>query len=138
MNPDIFHAHLDKCEQCREHPFNLCKEGAGLLREAATGLPPRAPPRMQNIPIHTELGTEIRNAFVGPPGTVMVATDFSALEMKVAAMMGATEGKFVCAECGCETNTSMEKPCTACGSVKVVLLSLVEQLFGENWRECFK
>jgi hypothetical protein len=24
---DLFHDHLDECEQCREHPFDLCPEG---------------------------------------------------------------------------------------------------------------
>jgi hypothetical protein len=28
---DNFHAHLDVCEQCREHPFDLCRTGADLL-----------------------------------------------------------------------------------------------------------
>lgn len=32
---DRFHAHLDICRQCREHPFNLCREGGQLL--IATG-----------------------------------------------------------------------------------------------------
>ena len=31
-----FHAHLDICSQCRDHPFNLCSAGAILLKEAAT------------------------------------------------------------------------------------------------------
>ncbi len=26
-----FHQHLDECEQCRNHPFSLCKEGQELL-----------------------------------------------------------------------------------------------------------
>jgi hypothetical protein len=26
-----FHAHLDECEQCRNHPFELCSKGAQLL-----------------------------------------------------------------------------------------------------------
>jgi hypothetical protein len=142
-NPDIFHAHLDECAQCREHPFDLCSAGAVLLRVAAEGLPPTGrlntrEPRLQNIPIRTELGKEIRSAFTGPPGSVMMGTDFSALEMRIAAAFNTKEGTFVCAECGCETNTSMEKPCVACGSVKVVLLSMVETLFGKNWRDCFR
>ena len=33
---DKFHAHLDICEQCREHPFDLCREGSRLLEEAAS------------------------------------------------------------------------------------------------------
>ena len=31
-----YHAHLDKCAQCRNHPFNLCPVGAKLL----TTVPP--------------------------------------------------------------------------------------------------
>lgn len=30
-----FHAHLDECEQCRNHPFDLCGLGAVLLILAA-------------------------------------------------------------------------------------------------------
>ena len=172
MSADIFHAHLDVCQQCREHPFDLCKEGAVLLREAAEGLPPREPrqpgktfnfapdhyggpiqfmgpplpsfflhkrePRPQSIPIRTEVGKEIRKAFTGSEPEVLLDADYSEVEKRLLAAFSGTHGKFVCAECGCETNTSMEKPCVACGSVKVVLLSLAEQLFGKNWRECFK
>ena len=32
-----FHAHLDVCYQCEHHPFGLCRTGARLLKEAATG-----------------------------------------------------------------------------------------------------
>lgn len=32
-----FHAHLDVCSQCERHPFDLCPEGARLLKYAATG-----------------------------------------------------------------------------------------------------
>ena len=31
---DMFHAHLDICSQCENHPFDLCPIGAMLLREA--------------------------------------------------------------------------------------------------------
>jgi hypothetical protein len=33
---ELFHAHLDTCTQCREHPFELCPIGAPLLKAAAT------------------------------------------------------------------------------------------------------
>lgn len=32
---DEFHEHLDRCDQCRNHPFDLCKEGESLLKKAA-------------------------------------------------------------------------------------------------------
>ena len=145
MGIDEFHAHLDACKQCREHPFDLCVVGGRLLVESAGPSRPfsmssrvATEPALQNIPIRTELGKQIREAFTGPPGSVMVATDFSAVEMRVAAALNAGAGNYVCAECGCETNTSMQKPCTACGSIRVVTLSVVENLFGKNWRDCFK
>lgn len=35
-----FHAHLEACKQCEDHPFQLCQVGERLLREAvAAGLP---------------------------------------------------------------------------------------------------
>jgi len=30
-----FHAHLDVCPQCEQHPFDLCSTGARLLKQAA-------------------------------------------------------------------------------------------------------
>lgn len=32
---DKFHEHLDVCEQCRKHPFQLCRTGELLLKTAA-------------------------------------------------------------------------------------------------------
>ncbi len=40
---DRFHQHLDECERCREHPFDLCKIGVSLIQKAAQSdlvLPP--------------------------------------------------------------------------------------------------
>jgi hypothetical protein len=31
---DEFHAHLDVCDQCQDHPFSLCATGASLIRAA--------------------------------------------------------------------------------------------------------
>jgi hypothetical protein len=43
MTPDKwpFHKHLDKCEQCREHPFNLCPIGAFLLITTCQAIVPK-------------------------------------------------------------------------------------------------
>lgn len=46
-----FHAHLETCTQCREHPFDLCDDGAALLGDSAVlsftvpPVPPATPPR---------------------------------------------------------------------------------------------
>lgn len=41
QQPDdnVFHQHLDKCERCRNQPFNLCPVGDIMLRKAVQDLP---------------------------------------------------------------------------------------------------
>lgn len=42
---DRFHAHLDECAQCRQHPFALCGVGDSLLRATAADAVVPEPPK---------------------------------------------------------------------------------------------
>jgi DNA polymerase-1 len=59
---------------------------------AATGRLSSSGPNLQNIPVRTELGRRIRKAFVAPAGMVLLACDYSQIELRIMAHLSADKG----------------------------------------------
>ena len=61
------------------------------LTIAQTGRLSSAEPNLQNIPVKTEIGKKIREAFVADKGKIFVSADYSQFELRLAAAMAGDE-----------------------------------------------
>ena len=67
---------------------------------AATGRLSSTDPNLQNIPIRTQTGAEIRKGFVPAPGFVFLTADYSQIELRILAHLAADEGLIEAFESG--------------------------------------
>ncbi len=71
---------------------------------AATGRLSSSDPNLQNIPVRTEEGRRIRQAFVAPPGWRLLAADYSQIELRIMAHLSGDPGLQAAFESGADVH----------------------------------
>ncbi|MFV1973043.1 MAG: DNA polymerase I [Thiohalobacterales bacterium] len=71
---------------------------------AATGRLSSSDPNLQNIPVRTEEGRRIRQAFVAPAGRVLLAADYSQIELRIMAHLSSDAGLLAAFEAGADVH----------------------------------
>ncbi len=84
----------------RLHP-NFSQTGA------ATGRMATHDPSIQNIPIKSELGKNIRNAFIAPKGKKLISLDYSQMELRIAAILSGDKNLVEIFQTGTDVHTGV-------------------------------
>ncbi len=72
----------------------------------ATGRISSTEPNLQNIPVRSELGREIRRAFTASEGNLLVGADYSQIELRLLAHMSDDDGLISAFNSGADVHTS--------------------------------
>ena len=92
-------------------PLMICKRTGRLHTSyhqatAATGRLSSTDPNLQNIPVKSEEGRRIRNAFIAPEGYTMVAADYSQIELRIMAHLSKDKGLLTAFANGVDVHTA--------------------------------
>ncbi len=70
------------------HPRDGRVRTTFMLANSSTGRLSATEPNLQNIPIRTEVGRQLRTVFVAEPGHVLISADYSQIELRLLAHVG--------------------------------------------------
>jgi len=106
------HRELSKLKGTYVDAFPVLVDGAGRLHTryeqavAATGRISSKDPNLQNIPVRTPVGQQIRRAFVAAPGTVLLVADYSQIELRLLAHIAGEEAMLEAFRSGRDIHTA--------------------------------
>lgn len=78
--------------------FNQCGTATGRLSSVD--------PNLQNIPVRSELGRELRRYFTAPQGKILVDADYSQIELRLLAALSGDENMIAAFASGADIHTS--------------------------------
>ncbi len=81
---------------------------------AATGRLSSDRPNLQNIPVRTEQGREVRKAFVAAPGCVLLSADYVQIELRILAAMSGDEALIASFRATRTSTRRRRRACTTC------------------------
>ncbi len=73
----------------------------------ATGRLSSSDPNMQNIPIRSQVGREVRRAFIAAPGHTLLSCDYSQIELRILAHLAGDEGMIAAFDAGIDIHTAV-------------------------------